>query len=90
MTLSLLAVTPTGRLSSPPFPPHPCSAAYHDVHHDFRHIKKNYSQPFFTHWDWVMGEETDYGGEDKSGGWARRKAGSFPVSFRSWVTDLNW
>ena len=31
-------------------------AAYHDVHHDFRYIKKNYSQPFFTHWDWIMGE----------------------------------
>jgi len=33
------------------------SAAYHDVHHDFKWIKKNYSQPFFTHWDWIMGEE---------------------------------
>ncbi|GAX85516.1 hypothetical protein CEUSTIGMA_g12932.t1 [Chlamydomonas eustigma] len=33
----------------------PNSAAYHDIHHDVRNIKKNYSQPFFTHWDWLMG-----------------------------------
>lgn len=33
----------------------PNSAAYHDVHHDIRFIKKNYSQPFFVHWDWIMG-----------------------------------
>jgi hypothetical protein len=25
------------------------------VHHDFRNIKSNFSQPFFTHWDWLMG-----------------------------------
>jgi sphinganine C4-monooxygenase len=33
----------------------PNSAAFHDVHHDLRHIKANYSQPFFTHWDVIMG-----------------------------------
>ncbi len=26
----------------------PNSASYHDVHHDMRGIKKNFSQPFFT------------------------------------------
>jgi sphinganine C4-monooxygenase len=33
----------------------PNSSSYHDVHHDIKHIKKNFSQPFFTHWDWIMG-----------------------------------
>ncbi|KAG1667366.1 hypothetical protein FOA52_001426 [Chlamydomonas sp. UWO 241] len=33
----------------------PNSTSYHDVHHDLRFIKTNYSQPFFTHWDWLMG-----------------------------------
>lgn len=33
----------------------PNSAAYHDVHHDIKNIKKNYSQPFFVHWDILMG-----------------------------------
>ena len=33
----------------------PNSSSYHDVHHDVRHIKKNFSQPFFTHWDRIMG-----------------------------------
>lgn len=37
----------------------PNSAAYHDVHHDTRYIKRNFSQPFFTHWDWLLGTFTD-------------------------------
>lgn len=37
----------------------PNCAAYHDVHHDLKHIKKNFSQPFFTHWDMLMGSWMD-------------------------------
>uniref|UniRef100_A0A383VA56 Fatty acid hydroxylase domain-containing protein n=1 Tax=Tetradesmus obliquus TaxID=3088 RepID=A0A383VA56_TETOB len=33
----------------------PNNAAYHDVHHDPRGFRKNYSQPYFTHWDWLLG-----------------------------------
>lgn len=35
------------------------NARYHDVHHDPRGFRKNYSQPFFTHWDWVLGTRMD-------------------------------
>lgn len=37
----------------------PNSASFHDVHHDVRYIKKNFSQPFFTHWDWLLGTFVD-------------------------------
>lgn len=37
----------------------PNSSAFHDVHHDVRYIKKNFSQPFFTHWDWLLGTFVD-------------------------------
>lgn len=37
----------------------PNSAAFHDVHHDIRYIKTNFSQPFFTHWDWLLGTFVD-------------------------------
>lgn len=37
----------------------PNSAAYHDVHHDIRGIKKNFSQPFFTWWDVACGTFLD-------------------------------
>jgi sphinganine C4-monooxygenase len=37
----------------------PNSAAYHDVHHDIRGIKKNFSQPFFTFWDVICGTYLD-------------------------------
>uniref|UniRef100_A0A7S0RXB2 Fatty acid hydroxylase domain-containing protein n=1 Tax=Chlamydomonas leiostraca TaxID=1034604 RepID=A0A7S0RXB2_9CHLO len=37
----------------------PNSAAYHDVHHDIRGIKKNFSQPFFTFWDVLCGTYLD-------------------------------
>lgn len=33
----------------------PNSAAYHDVHHDPRGFRKNYSQPYFAHWDKLLG-----------------------------------
>jgi sphinganine C4-monooxygenase len=33
----------------------PNNAAYHDVHHDPRGFRRNYSQPFFTHWDRLLG-----------------------------------
>ncbi|PNH10366.1 Sphingoid base hydroxylase 2 [Tetrabaena socialis] len=32
----------------------PNGAAYHDIHHDIRGTKANFSQPFFTHWDWLL------------------------------------
>ncbi|KAJ9520676.1 hypothetical protein QJQ45_007535 [Haematococcus lacustris] len=37
----------------------PNSAAYHDVHHDIRGIKKNFSQPYFTFWDHLCGTYLD-------------------------------
>lgn len=37
----------------------PNCAAYHDVHHDIRGIKKNFSQPFFTYWDHLCGTYLD-------------------------------
>jgi sphinganine C4-monooxygenase len=37
----------------------PNCAAYHDVHHDVKGIKRNFSQPFFTHWDWLLGTFMD-------------------------------
>ncbi|KAG2486598.1 hypothetical protein HYH03_014766 [Edaphochlamys debaryana] len=40
----------------------PNCAQYHDIHHDIRGIKANFSQPFFTHWDWIMGTFLDYNG----------------------------
>jgi sphinganine C4-monooxygenase len=33
----------------------PNNAAYHDVHHDPKGFRKNYSQPFFSHWDMLLG-----------------------------------
>lgn len=35
------------------------NSTYHDVHHDPRGFKKNYSQPFFTFWDRVFGTYVD-------------------------------
>jgi sphinganine C4-monooxygenase len=37
----------------------PNNAAYHDVHHDPRGFRKNYSQPFFSHWDKLLGTYMD-------------------------------
>lgn len=31
------------------------NAAYHDIHHQQFGIKKNFSQPYFVHWDVLMG-----------------------------------
>ena len=31
------------------------NADYHDIHHQAIGIKKNFSQPFFIHWDVIMG-----------------------------------
>jgi sphinganine C4-monooxygenase len=31
------------------------NAAYHDIHHQSFGIKKNFSQPFFIHWDYWLG-----------------------------------
>lgn len=30
------------------------NAAYHDIHHQQFGIKKNFSQPYFTHWDSIL------------------------------------
>jgi len=37
----------------------PNNAVYHDAHHDLRGFRKNYSQPFFTIWDRVLGTYMD-------------------------------
>jgi len=31
------------------------NADYHDIHHQQAGIKRNFSQPFFTHWDAILG-----------------------------------
>lgn len=31
------------------------NADYHDIHHQAIGIKKNFAQPFFIHWDVIMG-----------------------------------
>ncbi|ORY03604.1 hypothetical protein K493DRAFT_311640 [Basidiobolus meristosporus CBS 931.73] len=31
------------------------NVAYHDIHHQLYGLKMNYSQPFFTHWDRLLG-----------------------------------
>jgi sphinganine C4-monooxygenase len=31
------------------------NADYHDIHHQAIGIKKNFAQPFFVHWDAIMG-----------------------------------
>jgi sphinganine C4-monooxygenase len=33
----------------------PNNADYHDIHHQAIGIKKNFSQPFFVHWDTILG-----------------------------------
>jgi len=42
-----------------PFDPFQClfgnNADYHDIHHQAIGIKKNFAQPFFIHWDTIMG-----------------------------------
>lgn len=40
----------------------PNNAVYHDVHHDVKHIKRNFSQPFFTCWDVILGTYYDPSG----------------------------
>lgn len=30
------------------------NAAYHDIHHQQFGIKRNFSQPYFTHWDTLL------------------------------------
>lgn len=30
------------------------NVAYHDIHHQQFGIKKNFSQPYFTHWDTIL------------------------------------
>eukprot|EP00878_Enallax_costatus_P004983 GHUV01005240.1.p1 GENE.GHUV01005240.1~~GHUV01005240.1.p1 ORF type:complete len:272 (+),score=58.96 GHUV01005240.1:369-1184(+) len=37
----------------------PNNAVYHDVHHDPRGFRKNYSQPYFTVWDKLLGTYMD-------------------------------
>jgi sphinganine C4-monooxygenase len=44
---------------NPVAPFFPNTALYHDVHHDPRGFRKNYSQPFFTFWDKIMGTYMD-------------------------------
>lgn len=31
------------------------NVSYHDIHHQHFGIKKNFSQPYFTHWDVLLG-----------------------------------
>ena len=47
------------------------NAAYHDVHHQSWGIKTNFSQPFFTFWDRLLG--TTWTGGDVSGRYERSR-----------------
>lgn len=47
------------------------NAAYHDVHHQSWGIKTNFSQPFFTFWDGILG--TKWTGGDVSARYERQK-----------------
>lgn len=47
------------------------NAAYHDVHHQSWGIKTNFSQPFFTFWDRILG--TVWSGGDVSARYERSK-----------------
>lgn len=47
------------------------NAGYHDVHHQSWGIKTNFSQPFFTFWDRIMG--TMWAGGDVSARYERAK-----------------
>ncbi|KAI9893277.1 MAG: hypothetical protein M1814_000406 [Vezdaea aestivalis] len=47
------------------------NAAYHDIHHQSWGIKTNFSQPFFTFWDGLMG--TKWRGGDVKGRYDRAK-----------------
>ncbi|KAI9278360.1 fatty acid hydroxylase superfamily-domain-containing protein [Phascolomyces articulosus] len=40
------------------------NVVYHDIHHQPYGIKKNFSQPYFTFWDWLL--DTQYTGPVKS------------------------
>ena len=48
------------------------NAGYHDVHHQSWGIKTNFSQPFFTFWDGVLG--TKWTGGDVSARYARARS----------------
>ncbi|MFQ3555160.1 hypothetical protein P9484_24985, partial [Escherichia coli] len=37
----------------------PNNAAYHDVHHQTQGLRFNYSQPFFVHFDTILGTRVD-------------------------------
>ncbi|PWN51970.1 hypothetical protein IE53DRAFT_367611 [Violaceomyces palustris] len=55
----------------------PNNAEYHDVHHQMRGLKYNYSQPFFVHFDSLFGTRIsaeDFRALNKSG--AKRSPGS--------------
>ncbi|KAI9811540.1 MAG: hypothetical protein M1826_003143 [Phylliscum demangeonii] len=49
----------------------PNNAAYHDIHHQTWGIKTNFSQPFFTFWDRLLG--TAWSGGDVSTRYARAR-----------------
>ncbi|KAI8147257.1 fatty acid hydroxylase superfamily-domain-containing protein [Fennellomyces sp. T-0311] len=40
------------------------NVVYHDIHHQPYGIKKNFSQPYFTFWDWIL--DTQYTGPIRS------------------------
>merc|ERR1712093_537834 len=53
------------------------NAGYHDIHHQSWGIKTNFSQPFFTFWDGLLG--TMWKGDTKSRYARDRKAAQFKV-----------
>jgi sphinganine C4-monooxygenase len=53
------------------------NAAYHDIHHQSWGIKTNFSQPFFTFWDRLLG--TMWSGDTSARYEKSRKAAQFKI-----------
>jgi sphinganine C4-monooxygenase len=54
------------------------NAGYHDIHHQSWGIKTNYSQPFFTFWDRLLG--TTFKGDTSAKYERARKGAQFKVN----------
>ena len=50
------------------------NAAYHDIHHQTWGIKTNFSQPFFTFWDAVLGTKYDGSRSSRPAGQEKKAA----------------
>ena len=62
------------------------NSAYHDVHHQLYGSKYNFSQPFFSMWDRILGTYMPYSLEKREdGGFEARPTKEFKDDWVSWV-----